>query len=193
MLAIRALGRLLTLLLLVALALAGLTVAIFSIGSDDSTVSLTALAGYLRLPALSDTVGGWLDDLETGGDVAWWSVLGGAIAILIGLLLLVAHLLPRRERLVVLEQSPVGTLAARRRPLAQAAATLTERQRGVLAVKSRVRTRRFGTDRLSVQATRAATSSAADVEQRTGTAIAPMADDFGLRTRVRSKVGAAVE
>ena len=61
MIMIRALGRLLTLLLLVALALAGLTVAIFSIGSDDSTVSLPALAGYLRLPELSDTVGGWLE------------------------------------------------------------------------------------------------------------------------------------
>ena len=144
MIMIRALGRLLTLLLLVVLALAGLTVAIFSIGSDNNTVSLPALAGYLRLPELSDTVGDWLAQLETGGDVAWWSVLGGAIALLIGLLLLVSYLLPRRERLVILEQSPVGTLAARRRPLAQAAATLTERQRGVLAVKSRVRTRRSG-------------------------------------------------
>lgn len=189
MASIRALGRLLTLLLLAALALAGLAVAVFSIGSD----SLPALAGYLQLPALRDTVGGWLDGLETSDSVVWWSVLGGGIAMVIGALLLLAHLLPQRERLVVLEESQDGRIAARRRPLAQAAASLTERQRGVLGVESRVRTRRFGASRLSVSTTRAGSSSAADVEQRAGTAIAPLAGDFGLRTRVRSKVGAAVE
>jgi hypothetical protein len=193
MITIRALGRLLTLLLLVVLSLAGLAVAVFSIGSDHNTISLPALADYLQLPELRDTVGDWLNALETSGPVAWWSVLGGAIAVLIGLVLLIGHLLPQRERLVTLEENPDGRVAARRRPLAQAAASLTEQQRGVLDVTSRVRTHRFRAGRLSVRATRAGSSSATDVEQRAGTAIAPLAGDFCLRTRVSSKIGARVE
>lgn len=112
---------------------------------------------------------------------------------LIGLIVLVGHLVPRRERLVTLEENENGRLAARRRPLAQAAATLTEQERGVLDASSRVRAPRWRSGRLSVLATRAASSSADDVEQRAGSAIAPLAGDFGLRTRVRSKVEARVE
>jgi hypothetical protein len=190
---LRALGRLVTFALLVVLALAGLAVAIFSIGADDNAVSLPALARYLHLPELRDVVGDWLGMLETGGPTAWWSVLGGAVALLVGLTLLFTYLFPHRERLVTLAENDAGRLASRRRPLAQAATTLTEQERGILEAKVRVRTRRWGRGSLSVRASRPRSASQADVEARAGQAVGTLAQEFGLRTRVRSRIGARVE
>ena len=190
---VRALGRLLTFVLMVVLALAGLAVAIFSIGGDSRSVSIPALADYLELPALRDAVGDWLGRLEADGPTAWWSVLGGAMAILVGLIILIGYLLPIRERLLTLAETENGRLAARRRALAQAARALAERQRGVLRAKTRARTSRWARGSLSVRADRPASAPAEEVEKRVQTAITPLAEAFGLRTRVRSRVGARVE
>jgi hypothetical protein len=187
-LALRNLARLLVFVVLVAIALAGLAAAIFCIGNGDS-FSLSALAGYLQLPELRDLVGGWLDDLEADGVTAWWTVLGGACAMLVGLLLLVGLLAPRRERLVQLDTTEVGRLATRRRPLARAAEALALQQRGVTKVRARVRTSRWGRGKLMLRTSRRRDVDPAEVESRAGEAVKPLAEAFHLRLRVRSRQG----
>ena len=188
-LVLRALARLVTLVLLVALALAGLAVAVFSIGGPDDPLGLGALAEYVRLPELEDEVGGWLGQLEEDGALARRSALGGLCAVTAGLLL-VATVIPRRERLVVLERSEAGELRARRRPLAQAAEALAERERGVTAVKARVRPRRLRRGgRLHVRASRRRDVPAQEVRDTVSRALAPLASEFDVRPRVQSRLG----
>jgi hypothetical protein len=180
-LVLRNLARLLVFVVLVAIALAGLAAAIFCIGDGDS-FSLSALAGYLQLPELRDLVGGWLEDLEADGVTAWWTVLGGACAMLVGLLLLVGVLAPRRERLVQLDTTEAGRLATRRRPLAQAAEALALQQRGV-------RTSRWGPGKLILRTSRRRDVDQAEVESRAEEAVKPLAEAFHLGLRVRTRPG----
>ena len=98
MIALRALARVVSFLLLAALALVGLAAAVSCIGSGDGTLSLPWLADQARLPELRDEVGGWLDRLEADGPVAWRSALGGLAAMLLGLLLLAGAARLRRGR-----------------------------------------------------------------------------------------------
>jgi hypothetical protein len=192
--AIRALARFLTFLLLVALALTGLMIAIFSIASPDSSLSLPALARDLQLPEAREHVGDWLDQLERNEGVDWWSLLGGVSAMVLGLLLIAGILIPARERLVTLEESDAGRLAARKRPLAQAAAALSERQRGVLEARVKVRPSRLGEGgKMKVRASRPRSVSDAEVEERVRAALTPLAESFRLRTRVRTDEGARVQ
>ena len=186
---LRALARLVTLVLLAALAAAGAATAIFAIGGDDNAVSIPALARYFHLPELRETIGDFLSRLEADGPIAWWSVAGGAIAVAFGILLLVGVLMPRRERVVVLEDDESGRLAARRRPLSRAAEALAEQQRGVTEARARVRPRRRGRGgRLRVAASRTRVADAEAVNQAMAEALAPLAE-AGLQTRVRSKLG----
>ena len=187
-LAIRNVARLLVFVVLVAIALAGLAAAIFCIG-DGYSFSLSALAGYLQLPELRDLVGGWLDDLEADGVTAWWTVLGGACAMLVGLLLLVGVVAPRRERLVQLDATEAGRLATRRRPLAQAAEALALQQRGVTEVRARVRTSRWGPGKLTLRTSRRRDVDRAEVESRAGEAVKPLAEAFHLGLHVRTRPG----
>ena len=60
-----------------------------------------------------------------------------------------------RERLVTLASTEAGEVAARRRPLAQAATALVEQVRGVTEARVRVRPRRRGGGRMKVRASRA--------------------------------------
>ena len=64
-------------------ALAGLAAAVFCIGGGDG-FSLPDLAGYLQLDDLRDVVGDWLGALESDGPTAWWTVLAGACAAILG-------------------------------------------------------------------------------------------------------------
>lgn len=127
----RAVARLLTFVLLVALALAGLAVAVFCIEGGHRGLSLPALARRGHLSQLSHKVGRFLHVLEASGPVAKLSALGGLAAVILGVLLLVGVLRPRRERLALLEEGEQGTLAARRRALAQVATGLVEQARGI--------------------------------------------------------------
>ncbi len=187
---LRTLARLVTFLLLAALALAGLALAIFSIGGGDGAVSLPELARYVRLPELREEAGNYLTQLEDAGSAAAYSALAGAAALLAGVLLLAGALAPRRERLVLLEQSENGRLTARRRTLSQVAEALAEQARGVTEAKARVRTSRWnGGGRVTVLATRPRSSSAETTEEKAARNLAPLAQDFGLKPRVRSKLG----
>lgn len=185
---LRTLGRMVTFVLLVVLALAGLLAAIFSIGGGDG-FSLPDLAGYLQLDELRDVLGDWLAALESDGPTAWWTVLGGACAALIGLLLLAGVLVPRRERLVVLLESEGGRIAARRRPLSQAAEALALQQQGLTEAKARVRTGRWRQGSLRLRASRTRRVSPDEAAARASRAIEPLTSAFDLRPRVRSRLG----
>lgn len=98
----RALVRLISFLLLVILAVAGIALAIFCIGTGKTGVSLGELASLLHLESLRSTVGSWLGQLQESGPIAGIAALAGLGAILLGVLLLAGLLVPRRERLVAL-------------------------------------------------------------------------------------------
>lgn len=190
MILLRALARLVTFLLLLALSITGLAVAIFSIRGDDRPLSLPALADNVRLPQLRDTVGDFFAQLEAPGNVALLSLLAGAAAVLLGVLLLVGALSSRKERLVVLERNEAGTLAARRRPLGQVAAALAEQARGVVTTSVKVRTRRRGRGgRVEVTALHPRDASPDEVRSAAGESLASLTGPFGLRSRIRPQLG----
>jgi hypothetical protein len=187
---LRAIDRLIALLLLLALALLGLATAIFSIQGDTRALSLPTLARHFHLPQLRELVDDFLSHLEAGGPVAWISVGGGAAAIALGILLLIGALTPRRERLVVLEQNGKARLAARRRPLAQIAGGLVEQVRGVTDERTRLRPRRVGRGGLlKVSAYHSRTFPSLEIEQRASAAVTQLADAFSLKLRVRARLG----
>jgi hypothetical protein len=187
---LRSISRLAALCLCAILALAGLALAIFAIGGDGA-ISLPALARNLHLPGMLDAVGDRLRQLEVAArPIAWLTLLAGAAAVLVGLALLGGLLLRRRERLLVLEQSARGRLAARRKPLAQVAASLAGTARGVTHAKVQLRPGRSGHGgRLTMSASRSMAASDAEVVERASAAIAPLAGPFALRTRVRAHAG----
>jgi uncharacterized protein DUF6286 len=185
MILLRALLRLVTFVLLVVLAVAGLAAAVFSIQGGTGGLSLPKLAEYAQLPAVRDRTGDLLSAVEASGGVARYSLLAGAIAVLLGLLLLIAALVPRRERLVELERGDDGTLNARRRPLAQAARALVEPARGVTEAKVRARARRRGGGTLRVRALRTRPAQDAAIRASIAERLQPLTQPFKLKTTVR--------
>ncbi|MEJ7792372.1 MAG: hypothetical protein WKF65_10425 [Gaiellaceae bacterium] len=187
---LRLFARLLAFVLLVALALLGLAVAVFSIQGDADALSLPRLAEHLQLPELRSDAGRWLDQLEEPGPVALTSLGGGFAAIAAGVLLLAGTIVPARERLLVVEEEEDGRLAARRRAVAHAARSLAEPVRGVTAAKVRVRPSRRGCGgRLAVVAVHPRTVSGSEVEERVREALVPLSEGFSLRARVRARRG----
>lgn len=185
----QALARLVGFVLVLALAFAGAAVAVFSIQAGSATLSLPNLASLLALPELRDSVGAWLTDLEGPGPVATVAAAAGAGAVLLGLVLLAGALLPRRERLVIIERSDAGILSARRRAVATALRALAEQPRDVVRAKARVRPRRRGLGgraRLTVYhaQTAAERTTAATAKRR----VTPLADRLSLRLRTRTRV-----
>lgn len=180
----RALVRLVSFLLLVILAVAGIVLAVFCIGTGTSGPSLGGLAALIDLSTLRDTVGGWLEQLEASGPVAVVAALCGLGAILLGLLLLAGILVPRRERLVTLTSGENGTLAARRRPLAQAATALVEQVRGVTEARVRVRPRRRSGGRLAVRASRGRPADPDEVRSAVREQLGGLTGPFELKARV---------
>ena len=180
----RALVRLISIVLLVVLSLAGLVLAVFCIGTGTSGPSLGGLASLLQLGSLRDTVDGWFGQLEAPGPVAMIAALCGLGAMVLGLVLLAGILVPRRERLVKLTSDESGTLAARRRPMAQAATVLVEQVRGVTGASVRVRPRRREGGRLAVRATRTGRADPAQIQAAVREQLTPLTEPFGLKARV---------
>ena len=189
MILLRALVKLLSFVLLLALALLGAAVALFSIQGGDSGLSIPALAQIVQLPELRETLDGFLGAVERPGRVASMTVLAAVGAALLGALLLVAILVPRRERMVTLDSSERGTLTARRRPLGQLATSLAERAEGVTQARVRVRPRRTSGGRLRVRADRTRATQPESVKQSIAQALEPLTGPFNLRTRTSSRVG----
>ena len=180
-LVLRAIARLAAFLVLLALALLALVVALVAL--------LPSLAEAFGLIALREAAGAYLAALEAPGEVALMSLLSGLAAVLAALLLLVGALSRAREPLVVSDEGRDGRLAARRRPLSQMAEALVGGDTGVTAANARVRPARKGRGgRLDVSASHSRTESAGDIERDAAAALAPLAEGFGLRTRVRPRV-----
>jgi len=186
---LRLLVRVLAFLLLLALALTGAAAAVFSIQGDQEPVSHHRLAALLKLPEARDAIAGWFAQIGADGPVAVIALACGLGAILLGLLLALGVLVPRRERLVALERRDGGTLAARRRPLANAARSLAEGARGVTEVKVRARPRRRAGGTLRVRAQRSRHADAAGARQALEEQLRPLTEPFGLRARVSSRIG----
>lgn len=175
---LRALVRLLGFLLLIALALVGLGFALAALLGDQLGVQLEASA-----------VSRWLERLEGDGTQVLEAVIGGGM-VLLGLLLLIGALAPRRERRAVLEQGEDGTLDARRRPLAQMFTALAERTRGVTHAKAKLRLgRRVRHGRLVLRAERPRTTESSAVRETVQANVGELAAAFGLKTRVQAPLG----
>lgn len=186
---LRAVARLVTFLLLVALAAAGLATAIFSLGGSGDW-SIPGLANLVGLPDTEDDAGRLLEAVEAEGSIAWLSGLAGLGALALGVLLLIGALAPARERLLVHVRNDDGTLAARRRALAQVAGALVEQVRGVTATKVRLRpSRRDRGGRLSVRAAHSATADPDEIKRHAAVSVAPLTEGFGLKLRVRPGLG----
>jgi hypothetical protein len=180
----RGLVRLVSFLLLVILAVAGIVVAVFCIGTGSTGLSLGGLASLLELNTLRETVGDWLGQLEASGPVAVVAALCGLGAVLLGLLLLAGILVPGRDRLVTLASSEEGTLAARRRALAHVATALVEQVRGVTEARVRVRPRRRAGGRMAVRASRTRRVDARQVEGAVREQLGGLTNPFELKARV---------
>lgn len=179
---LRGLVRLVAFVLLLALAAVGLAVL-------AAAVDPSAVTSFLGLPALRDTVGRWFDALAADGSIAVFSALGGFAAIVLGLLLLIGLLVPRRERLVQLESTDSGELAARRRPLSQLAAALTDRVRGVSESRVKVRPKRSSGGRVEVRADLPRTAEADPVREAITERLTVLTEPFKLAARVRTRRG----
>jgi hypothetical protein len=139
---LRLLAAVVGFLLLALIAVGGVVVALFCLRGGTATLSLHHLASMLSLPDLRDKLGAFLESLEADGPVAALAALCGAGAVLLGIGLLVGALVPRRERVLIVERADRGTLAARRRAAGNALADLAERPREVIAAKARIRPHR---------------------------------------------------
>jgi len=185
---LRALAALIGLLLLIVVAAAGLAAAIFSLQAGDGTLSLSQLASLLSLHGVRDSVSGWLTGLEADGPVAVVAALSGAGAVLLGLGLLIGALVPRRERLLIIERSAQGVLSAKRRAAASALGDLVQQPRVVLAAKVRVLPRRRAIGgRARVKLVHAQTAEASRVLAAARGASEPLAEQLSLRLRTRRR------
>jgi hypothetical protein len=190
----RILARVVGFLVCVVLALGGLVLAVFCIGTGTHGPSLGGLARLLSLPSVRTTVGSWLTRMEAPGSVAVIAGLCGLAAIALGFLLIAGVLVPRRERLVQLAEDERGKLAARRRPLAQIATALVEPVRGVTVARVRVRPFRRSGGRVSVRASRTARADADEVRRAVAEQLEALTGPFKLRARVDvPRRGARVE
>jgi Family of unknown function (DUF6286) len=190
----RVLARIVGFVVLVALAAAGIVLAVFCIGTGTHGPSLGGLARLLSLASVRDSVGHRLTRLEEPGSVAVIAGLCGLGAIALGILLIAGVLVPRRERLVQLTDDEQGALAARRRPLAQVATALVEQVRGVTEARVRVRPFRRTGGRLSVRASRSRRADADEVRRAVSEKLESLTQPFKLKARVDvPRRGARVE
>lgn len=177
----RGLTRLLALVFLPVMAGAALLAAIAAIAggerSRDAARSLGATDAWRSI-----------DGAIRGGAVDERALLiAGAIALALGLALLVGVFVPRREREIPL--TGAAQLGVRPRALRQALRHLAEDVRGVREAKVRIGARRVGSGaRVRVRAVRAASIESAQITSGISASIAPVAEAFGAAPRVRSGV-----
>ncbi len=185
---LRALARVVAVLLPAALALAGLAAAVASVGSGGD-FSLPWLAELIGLPSLESSVGDWLASLEADGPVAVVAALCGAGAVVAGLALLTGVLVPRRERLVTLRSGDEGDIAARRRALGHVGEALVQDAGGVTHARVQARPRRRNGGRLRVTAHRTRPTDPDSVRSAATAALEPLTGKLPLRAKVRTRRG----
>jgi hypothetical protein len=190
MLALKALSRLVEMLLMAAIALIGLGVGLYCL---DGLISLGSARPdrLLHLQRLRFHVGHWLAQLAAPGDTAIGAVVCGAAVAAIGLLLLIGLLGSRRERLLVIESDDErGTLAARPRTISQMIRDETERTGGVTGVKRpKVKLTRSGRrGRVRVLASRGSDPDAGTVDAAVHERIDPLAERLHLSSNIRVRL-----
>lgn len=188
---LRPLARLVGAIWMIVLALFGLAVAMYCF---DAVINLGSARPdrLLDLPSVRRHVGRFLDQIAAPGTTAGLALLCGLGAMLIGLLLLVGVVGPRKQRLAILEQDgPAGAIAARPKPLRDMARALAERARGATSVKRpRLSLSRRGTrGKLKVSATRTRTTDPEELEAALQRAVEPITEPFNLKPRVRVRLG----
>ena len=183
----RALARVLGLVLIAVLAVAGLVVAILTIGGGSGSLSLAALAKGLGLPAFRDSVASLLTRLESSGLDAVPALLGLA-AIVLGLLLLVGVFGGRRERTFSSGGEEDGRDVIRPRPLAAAAESLADQVDGVSAASAKARPSGSG-GRVRIDAEHPRNASGEQLTPEIEAVLAPLRKAFGASTSVRTSVG----
>ncbi len=191
MLLLRLIARIAGMVWMLALALLGLGVAMYCF---DGFISLGAARPdrLLGLPSVRRHVGHFLTQLAAPGPTAGLALLCGLGAILLGLLLLLGTLRSRRQRLVVLDRGARdGTLAAKPRTLGEMSRALAEQAPGATGVKRpKLSLSRRGTrGTLQVTASRARTSGRQEVQRAVKDQLEPITSPFGLKARVRVRLG----
>ncbi len=187
--ALRLLSALLGVVLLTAVTVAGIAVAVFSVRGGDRSLSYNQLAGWLDLAAFRDTVGIWLDGLESTGSVDIAAALAGVGAVAAGAALVVGAVVPRRERLLILDRSAAGRLAMRRRAAAGALTALVERPREVLDARVRVRPSRHKVGgRASARLDRARSADPAEVRTAAAKSTDGLVGEMSLKLRLHDRI-----
>jgi hypothetical protein len=190
MLALKAFARLVGFALMIALALLGLGLALYCL---DRLVSLGAARPdrLLHLPAVRETVGNYLDRLGASGPTAAISLLCGIGAAVAGVLLLVGVFGSGRRRDAVLSRDDEGELAVSSRAVRAMVRALAERADGITGVRrpkvTLHRRRPGGNVSLTVLTSRA--SSPEEARRAVSTAVEPVTDPLGLRTRIHPRPG----
>jgi hypothetical protein len=195
MLLLRALARIIGMLLMLALALVCLGVALYCL---DGLISLGSIRPdrLLHLPTVRHHVGHFLAQIAAPGSTAGLALAGGVVVVLLGVLVLIGTLRSTRERLVILPGSGSdGTLAARPRTVRAMAQALAEQAVGATAIKRpTLKSSRRGTrGRLNLTASRSPTSDPKAVEAAVLGQLEPITGPFGLRARVQVREGQAGE
>lgn len=174
---------------LVVLPLLGLVALAFAVAATIGENASKDLADSTGLTGLWGDVGRFLQTTAPSGDTA--AVAGGAGAVVLGLLLVVATLVPRRERELHLADGD-PTLGIRRRALRNALASRTGRVRGVTSDRVRLKPRRRRTGgTVRVLATRTPRGDRQAIAATYDERLKPVAQAFGLRTKVQSRVGSS--
>jgi hypothetical protein len=190
---LQALTRVVTLVVLAALALVGLAVAIFSVPEAES--GLVELADLVGLNLARDEVGSFLDSLETSASAG--EVIACFAAVVAGAVLIAGALLRRGERTVQLPnpegsdaetEAAEGRLGARRRAVTQMGSALAGRVRDAEALSFRLRpSRRSPGGTLKVRATLRQGGDEGEASERIGRELRPLTESFSLRQRVSTK------
>ena len=191
MLALKAFARLVELALMAAIALVGIGIGLYCL---DGLISLgsTRPDRLVHLPVVRAHVAHFLTRLGTPGPTAILALLGGVVAVIVGLGLLVGLLGSRRERLLILDEDDRtgGGLYVRPRTVSRIAREETRQAPGVTAVRRpRVRLARSGRHgRLKVLASRGPDPDAATVDASVHERIDPIAENLHLRSDIRVRL-----
>jgi hypothetical protein len=191
MVLLRALARVIGMLLTVALALVCLGVALYCL---DGLISLGSIRPdrLLHLRSVRDHVGRFLAQITAPGSTAGLALAAGVVVVLLGVVVLIGTLRSTRERLVILPGGGRdGTLAARPRIVRVMAQALAEQALGATAVKrpSLKSSRRGTRGRLTITASRSPSSDPQAVQTAVLHQLEAITGPFGLRPRVQVREG----
>jgi hypothetical protein len=191
MLLLKALARLMELLLMAALALLGLGIGLYCLSLLISLGSARP-DRLLHLPLVRARVGHFLAQLAAPGPTATLALLGGIAAVVVGLGLLVGLLGSRRERLLIVEDDPDdgGGLYVRQRTVSRMVRAETVLAPGVTGVKRpKVRLARSGRrGRVKVLAARGADPDPGTVDTAVHERVDPILEPLGLRGDIRVRL-----